>query len=83
MFYSDVHVDAVPTVSAMRPQAHQLFLFTQKKKNLELFHMTPAKIGEGKVMNSFRINTGTQLNSSCSHCAVTGQWRCGDYPLTH
>ena len=25
----------------------------------------------------------TQQNSSCSHCAVTGQWRCGDYPLTY
>ena len=25
----------------------------------------------------------TQPNSSCSHCAVTGQWRCGDYPLIY
>ena len=27
--------------------------------------------------------TSTQQNSSCSHCAVTGQWRCGDYPLIY
>ena len=25
----------------------------------------------------------SQQNSLCSHCAVTGQWRCGDYPLTY
>ena len=25
----------------------------------------------------------TQQNSYCSHCAVTGQWRCGDYPLIY
>ena len=29
------------------------------------------------------LGLGTQQNSSCSHCAVTGQWRCGDYPLTY
>ena len=25
----------------------------------------------------------TQQNSSCRHCAVTGQWRCGDYPFNY
>ena len=29
------------------------------------------------------ISMTTQQNSSCSHCAVTGQWRCGDYLLTY
>ena len=29
------------------------------------------------------ISQSKQQNSSCSHCAVTGQWWCGDYPLTY
>ena len=34
-------------------------------------------------MKDFHMAHGTQQNSSCSHCAVTEQWRCGDYPLTY
>ena len=32
---------------------------------------------------NYLITYSTQQNSYCSHCAVTGQWRCGDYPLTY
>ena len=35
------------------------------------------------VLINIQRTAPTQRNSSCSHCAVTRQWQCGDYPLTY
>ena len=42
-----------------------------------IIHILISRMSHPRQCNS------TQQNSSYSHCAVTGQWRCSDYPLTY
>ena len=43
----------------------------------------PMELCYNEVLVYCKLEGGTQQNSSCSHCAVTGQWRCGDYSFTY
>ena len=71
-------------VVSSSPVTVSIFVSLGKILNLNLLHWAEHiwdLLVVGNIHSQVLIHT--QQNSSCSHWAVTGQWRCGDYPLTY